>query len=130
MERLIKGNVPDNILRLIGKLSPTGNGLMAILNVSAVAFDPTFLAVTAIGVTSKYLADKRSKQAIQNVRELLAPGTKKGKRFSDEEIISLGRSFCRILSWSRKRRTINDRIKCPEPQREQVVQASTLWLVF
>ena len=89
MERLIKGNVPDNILRLIGKLSPTGNGLMAILNVTAVAFDPTFLAITAIGVTSKYLADKRSKQAIQNLRELLAPGTKKGKRFSDTEIRSL-----------------------------------------
>lgn len=89
MERLIKGNVPDNILRLIGKLSPTGNGLMAILNVGAVAVDPTFLTITAIGVTSKALADKRSKQAIQNVRELLAPGTKKRKRFSDTEIRSL-----------------------------------------
>lgn len=89
MERLIKGNVPDNILRLIGKLSPTGNGLMAILNVGAVAVDPTFLTITAIGVTSKALADKKSKQAIQNVRELLAPGTKKRKRFSDTEIRSL-----------------------------------------
>lgn len=89
MERLIQGNVPDNILRLVGKLSPTGNGLMAILNVGAVAVDPTFLTVTAIGVTSKALADKRSKQAIQNVRELLAPGTKKRKRFSDTEIRSL-----------------------------------------
>ena len=62
---------------------------MAILNVGAVAVDPTFLTITAIGVTSKALADKRSKQAIQNVRELLAPGTKKRKRFSDTEIRSL-----------------------------------------
>jgi len=99
MERLIQGKFSDNALRLIGKLSPSGNGLISFLNFgAAIAIDPMFLTITGIGATSKALADKRSKQAIQNVRELLAPGTKKGKRFSDEEIISLARSFTGFLA--------------------------------
>lgn len=89
MERLIKGNVPNNFLRLIGKLSPNGNGLMTFLNFGAAITDPAFLFITGTGLTSKALAERSSKKAIQNLREILATGTKKGKRFSDTEIRSL-----------------------------------------
>ena len=48
-----------------------------------------FLFITGTGLTSKALAERSSKKAIQNLREILATGTKKGKRFSDTEIRSL-----------------------------------------
>jgi len=89
MKKLIEGNIPDNVFRLLGKLSPSGNGLMTILNVGAVLADPSFIIATAIGTSSKIASDKRSNKAIQDIRELLAPGMNKGEKFSNEEIRTL-----------------------------------------
>jgi len=89
MKKLIEGNIPDNVFRLLGKLSPTGNGLMTFLNLGAVIADPSFIIATAIGTSSKIVSDKRSNKAIQDIRELLAPGMNKGEKFSNEEIRTL-----------------------------------------
>ena len=86
MKRLVEGSVPDNVLRLIGKLSPTGNGLMTAISLGAVYFDPTLLAVTIAGVTAKTIGDKKAINQLEKFREKLNPGMKKGEKFSNEEL--------------------------------------------
>lgn len=58
MEQFVHGSMPENVLRRIGKLSPSGNGLMMALNLGAAAADPSMLAFTAAGAGAKELADR------------------------------------------------------------------------
>lgn len=74
MEAMVRGKLSENVLRQVGKLSPTGNGLMTFLNLGAVAIDPTMLAATATGLASKALADKGAINAVDDVRRMLATG--------------------------------------------------------
>lgn len=74
MEAMVRGNVPENVLRQVGKLSPTGNGLMTFLNLGAVAIDPTMLVATGAGLASKAMADKGAINAVDDVRRMLATG--------------------------------------------------------
>lgn len=61
MDAFVRGSTSDNILRLVGKLSPSGNGLMLALNVIGATIDPTTLAATAVGGASKLASDARTK---------------------------------------------------------------------
>lgn len=74
MRQFVQGSTKENILRLGGKLSPSGNGLMAALNLGAVAADPAFLGVTAAASGAKALADRGAIQGAQNLRNLMATG--------------------------------------------------------
>jgi len=74
MEAMVQGSVPENVLRQVGKLSPTGNGLMTFLNLGAVAIDPAMLVATGAGMASKALADKKAVGAVDNLRRTLATG--------------------------------------------------------
>lgn len=74
MRRVVEGDLPQNVLRQIGKLSPTGNGLMTALNLGAVAVEPTMLAVGATGMTAKAIADRTQRRRMDELRELLATG--------------------------------------------------------
>lgn len=74
MEAMVRGNIPENVLRQVGKLSPSGNGLMTFLNIGAAAIDPTMLIATGAGVVSKALADKGAINAVDDVRRMLATG--------------------------------------------------------
>lgn len=74
MRNFIRGSTPENLLRLGGKLSPSGNGLMAALNLGAVAVDPAMLAVTAGATAAKSLADRSAIQGAQRLQEMLATG--------------------------------------------------------
>lgn len=58
MDAFVRGSVPENVMRRIGKLSPSGNGLMMALNLGAAAVDPAMLAVTAAGAGAKEIADR------------------------------------------------------------------------
>jgi hypothetical protein len=59
MQRVIDGNLTENMLRRVGKISPNGNGLMMMLNLmGGAAFGGPALAVTALGVGAKELADR------------------------------------------------------------------------
>lgn len=75
MEKFIQGDFTQNLARLFGKLSPSGNGLMMALNIGAVATDPTFVLATIAGASSKAFADQRVKNEAQKIIDMMARGT-------------------------------------------------------
>lgn len=58
MRNFVHGSASENILRRVGKLSPSGNGLMLALNLGAVAADPSAIAITAGATAAKASADR------------------------------------------------------------------------
>jgi hypothetical protein len=74
METFIEGDVSENVMRKIGKLSPGGNGLMTALNVYAAAVDPTMLAVTATASAAKGAADKSAMQGSERILDAVSTG--------------------------------------------------------
>jgi hypothetical protein len=83
MKEFVKGDNIQNVARLLGKLSPSGNGLMLALNVGAVAYDPMMVAATITGMGAKKFAEGRTeKQAGQlidlmaNMKEAAKPATR------------------------------------------------------
>ena len=70
MESFVRGDMSQDTMRLIGKLSPSGNGLMTALNIGAIATDPAMAAVTVAGAASKAAADRdimKQKQVLESV---------------------------------------------------------------
>jgi hypothetical protein len=76
MERFVRGSMTDNMLRLMSKLSPTGNGLMAALNVGAAAANPAMLGVTAAGMTAKGVIDRKTLDAIDQIKDTIVSGVR------------------------------------------------------
>ena len=74
MEKFVEGDVPENVLRRIGKVGPGGNGLMTALNVYAAAVDPTMLAVSAVGAAAKEGADKSAMRGSEAILDAVATG--------------------------------------------------------
>lgn len=74
MEAMVRGSLPENVLRLISKLSPTGGGLSQFLNLGAVMYNPAMVGFSAAGVGAKALADKRAVNAVDDVKRMLATG--------------------------------------------------------
>lgn len=58
MEELVKQGKLEGLLRLVGKLSPSGNGLMAALGIGGTIVNPAAAAVPAAGMIAKTLADR------------------------------------------------------------------------
>ena len=70
MEKFVSGDVSQDTLRLIGKLSPTGNGLMTALNIGAIATNPAMAAVTVAGAAAKSASDRgilKQKEALEGL---------------------------------------------------------------
>ena len=67
MEALIRGDITENVLRRIGKLSPSGNGLMLALNIGAIAANPLMAIGTAVGAGAKALSDSSGQRAVQGL---------------------------------------------------------------
>ena len=76
MERFVTGSISDNALRLMSKLSPTGNGLMAALNVGAAAANPAMLGVTAAGMTAKGVVDRKTLDAVDQIKDTIISGVR------------------------------------------------------
>jgi hypothetical protein len=57
MAKFVEGNFSEGVIRQIGKLSPSGNGLMMALNVGAAVHNPAMLGVTAAGAGAKAIGD-------------------------------------------------------------------------
>jgi hypothetical protein len=76
MDDFISGSWGENVLRRIGKLSPSGNGLMLALNMGAVAANPSMLAVTAAGGASKAISDAMSISKAMGLQDAVAGGIK------------------------------------------------------
>lgn len=88
MEKFVRGSLPENAMRLIGKLSPTGNGLMAALNVGAAAYNPAMLLGTVAGFGAKVKSEAMAKNAVDQIRKMIATGAapEKRKLITDREI--------------------------------------------
>lgn len=68
METLVKQGKIENLLRLLGKLSPSGNGLMAALGIGGSLINPAIGAASLVGLGAKSLADSgtiRKAEALQ-----------------------------------------------------------------
>lgn len=72
MQAFIDGSFSENALRQIGKLSPTGNGLMAALNLGAAAVDPTMLGFSAAGAAAKTLSDRSGQRGISDLLDTVS----------------------------------------------------------
>lgn len=74
MRNFVRGDLPQEILRRVGKLSPSGNGLMQALNLGAIAYDPAMMGVTAAATATKAIGDNRVQRQAQDVIELIGTG--------------------------------------------------------
>ena len=71
MRRIVRGNSKENTLRLIGKLSPSGNGLMMALNIGAIATNPAMAVGTVAGTAAKELADRGTQRAVTGLQGVI-----------------------------------------------------------
>lgn len=83
MDRIVSGGFGPNTLRLIGKLSPSGNGLMTALNIGAVATNPAFIGVTVTGTTAKALSERQIRKAVEGLKDLVAAGGVKTPKYDE-----------------------------------------------
>lgn len=75
MRQFVRGTPSQNTMRLIGKLAPSGNGLMTALNLGAVAAGgPAALAVTGVASGAKAMADSSQGRAAEGLIEMVATG--------------------------------------------------------
>jgi hypothetical protein len=77
MTRIARGNLSENVLRAIGKLSPTSGGLMSALNIihyGSAILSPASLAGTAITVGSKKASEMLTERNLADLRQLFATG--------------------------------------------------------
>lgn len=74
MEQIINSSALQNTLRLIGKLSPVGNGLMAALGIGAVASNPLMAAFPMAGAVAKHFADNATQAAASRLQAAVARG--------------------------------------------------------
>jgi hypothetical protein len=74
MEEIIKGSPGQNILRLAGKLSPSGNGLMAALGVGGAMANPMIGVASLGGMGAKFLADQGVMRGVKALDELIRSG--------------------------------------------------------
>lgn len=74
MTRIARGNLSENALRAIGKLSPTSGGLMAALNIGAAATSPLALAGSAVAAGSKKASEMLMERNLADLRQLFATG--------------------------------------------------------
>lgn len=71
----IRGTVPQNALRLAGKLSPSGNGLMTMLHLlGGSASAGATLPFAAGGMAAKALADRGTQQNVQRLVDIILAG--------------------------------------------------------
>tara|TARA_Y100001972_G_scaffold78352_2_gene95225 strand:+ start:537 stop:2153 length:1617 start_codon:yes stop_codon:yes gene_type:complete len=74
IRKAANGDVGTDILRLVGKLSPSGNGLMTFLNLAAITTDPVFMSASLSGIVGKTGADRARALAVDDIRQYLATG--------------------------------------------------------
>lgn len=73
-EAVVRGTTGQNALRLVGKLSPQGNGLMAALGVGGAMTNPIFGIPSLMGLGAKALADRRTMANVARLSELTRSG--------------------------------------------------------
>lgn len=71
MEKVVRGTKGQNALRLAGKLSPSGNGLMAALGLGATVANPLMAIPAGLGIVAKNVADKATGKNVNALMELI-----------------------------------------------------------
>lgn len=74
LERVIRGTKGQNALRLAGKLSPQGNGLMAALGVGGAMVNPAFGAASLGGMGAKAIADRMTGSNAKLLEQVIRNG--------------------------------------------------------
>jgi hypothetical protein len=74
MDEIVRGTPGQNFLRLTGKLSPQGNGLMAALGVGGAMVNPAFGVASLTGLGAKSLADRGVRQGVEALDALIRSG--------------------------------------------------------
>ncbi|MHC2481553.1 hypothetical protein [Rhizobium leguminosarum] len=74
MDEIVRGTPGQNFLRLTGKLSPQGNGLMAALGVGGAMVNPAFGVASLTGLGAKSLADRGVRQGVEALDVLIRSG--------------------------------------------------------
>jgi hypothetical protein len=84
MRKVVRGGPIQNTMRWLGKLSPHGNGLMFGLEGGAFALhpDPKMLAIPAVGMVAKALADSQSRQGIRELQALVSQGGRRVTQYN------------------------------------------------
>jgi hypothetical protein len=67
MKKFVEGTPSSNFLRWVGKLSPSGNGLMFALHAFGVAMNPATAAIAGTGALAKTMSDSRTKRAAEDL---------------------------------------------------------------
>lgn len=71
METVVRGTKGQNALRLAGKLSPQGNGLMAALGIGGTMVNPLFGIPALLGTGAKMAADTATKGNIDDLLRIV-----------------------------------------------------------
>lgn len=75
MRKFIQGDFSENILRRIGKLSPSGNGLMlALQTVGGVVSSGATLPLMLVGEGASQMATRRAVQGAESIKDMAATG--------------------------------------------------------
>lgn len=100
VERTVLGTPAQDALRLAGKLSPSGNGLMAALGVGGSMVNPAIGALSLGGMGAKAMADRMTQKNAEDLIALILAGGSRAaiqapknavQRFAESERESLAR---------------------------------------
>jgi hypothetical protein len=83
MRKIVDGSGTGNAMRLAGKLSPSGNGLMAALGVGGAMTNPILGIPALVGIGAKAGADRTTKKMAEDLmKSVLSGGNYKAKTLS------------------------------------------------
>jgi len=82
MRAFVKGTNAENALRLVGKISPSGNGLMQVLNIGAIAYNPYMAGITLAGYGAKALSERAALKGASTLQDIIASGQVPARRQS------------------------------------------------
>lgn len=75
MEKIIEGGGKlQDVLRKLGKLSPSGSGLMAALGIGGTMANPLAAVVPAVGLAAKAVSDRATQGGVQNLTNTVRGG--------------------------------------------------------
>jgi hypothetical protein len=74
MNAILDGTVSDDVLKRLGALSPTTNGLQRSIAGVAAFIEPATLAISGLGLLSKFASDVGVRMQLRDLDRLLATG--------------------------------------------------------
>jgi hypothetical protein len=83
---VVRGSPGQNALRLAGKLSPSGNGLMAALGIGGTMVNPAVGIASLGGMAAKSAADRMTAKNVERLSQIIRSGGK-----SAQELAKLAR---------------------------------------